>query len=107
LVRCVEETCDLLALEHPEIRIERIDGRLIDTDGEYTAAAYFKTDPFLARAGAIGQSRGSFAARDGIHEACAWKTYDYLIKMVREDMALERKAAEEQKAITRWAETAT
>jgi hypothetical protein len=50
-----EKVCDLLKLEHPEIRIERSDGRLIETGGQYTAAAYFKGDPFLTRAGAIGR----------------------------------------------------
>ncbi|KAL5339292.1 hypothetical protein BJX70DRAFT_161702 [Aspergillus crustosus] len=99
----LDKTRNLLALEHPEIYIERIDGRLIDTDGEYTAAAYFKSDPFLARAGAIGKISGFFNSKNGAHEACAWKAYDYLIKMVKEDMVLEDKAVEEQKAITRWA----
>ncbi|KAL4784507.1 hypothetical protein BJX76DRAFT_327204 [Aspergillus varians] len=102
----LEKICDLLMLEKPEIRIERTDGRLIKTDGEYTAAAYFKIDPFLARAGAIGQIQTFSGTRDAVHEACAWKVCDYLLGMVREDMILEKRAAEEREAITRWGETA-
>lgn len=98
--------CDLLALERPEIRIERTDGRLIEADGEYTAAAYFKVDPFLARAGAIGQTQSFSTTRNAVHEACAWKVCDYLIDMVKEDMMLEQKAAKEREAINMWGETA-
>ena len=98
--------CDLLALERPEIRIKRTDGRLIEADGEYTAAAYFKADPFLARAGAIGQTQSFSTTRNAVHEACAWKVCDYLTDMVKEDMMLEQKAAKEREAITMWGETA-
>lgn len=100
------EICDLLALEHPEIRIERLDGRLIDTEGNYSAAAYFKSDPFLARAGAIGQIKSFSGSQRAVHEACAWGVYDYLIDMVREDMALEEKITEEREAITQWGQNA-
>ncbi|KAL4917082.1 hypothetical protein BDW62DRAFT_89744 [Aspergillus aurantiobrunneus] len=102
----LEKICDLLALENPEIRIERTDGRLIETEGEYTAAAYFKNDPFLARAGAICQIKTFSGNRNAVHEACAKGVYDYLIDMVREDIAIEQRAAEEREAITRWGENA-
>ncbi|KAL4991756.1 hypothetical protein BDW68DRAFT_173694 [Aspergillus falconensis] len=101
----LEEVCDLLKLEHPEIRIERSDGRLIETEGQYTAAAFFKSDPFLARAGAIGQIQAFSGTRIAVHEACAWNVCDYLIDLVKEDMMLEDNAAKEREAITRWGET--
>ncbi|KAI9372029.1 hypothetical protein BJX61DRAFT_534300 [Aspergillus egyptiacus] len=102
----LERICDLLSLERPEIRIDRVDGRLVESEGEYTAAAYFKTDPFLARAGAIGHVQNFNGTRDMAHEACARGTSDYLIKMVEEDTALENTAAEEREAIIRWGESA-
>ncbi|KAL5045115.1 hypothetical protein BDW71DRAFT_91834 [Aspergillus fruticulosus] len=101
----LEKVCDLLKLEHPEIRIERSDGRLIETEGQYTAAAFFKSDPFLARAGAIGQIQAFSGTRIAVHEACAWNVCDYLIDLVKEDMMLEDNAAKEREAITRWGET--
>ncbi|KAL3432470.1 hypothetical protein BDV09DRAFT_197661 [Aspergillus tetrazonus] len=97
-----EEVCDLLKLEHPEIRIERSDGRLIETDGQYTAAAYFKGDPFLTRAGAIGRIQTFSGTRTAVHEACAWNVCNYLIDLVKEDMMLEDNAAKERETITRW-----
>ncbi|KAL4975903.1 hypothetical protein BDW66DRAFT_151438 [Aspergillus desertorum] len=102
----LEEVCNLLKLEHPEIRIDRSDGRLIETEGQYTAAAYFKSDPFLARAGAIGRIQAFSGTRIAVHEACAWNVCDYLIDLVMEDMMLEDKKAKEREAITRWGETA-
>ncbi|KAL6230086.1 hypothetical protein BDW75DRAFT_245156 [Aspergillus navahoensis] len=101
----LEEVCDLLKLEHPEIRIERSDGRLIETEGQYTAAAYFKSDPFLARAGAIGRTQTFSGTRTAVHEACAWNVCHYLIDLVKEDTMLEDNAAKEREAITRWGET--
>ncbi|KAL4961214.1 uncharacterized protein BDV14DRAFT_203928 [Aspergillus stella-maris] len=96
------EICDLLLLEQPEIRIERTDGRLVENDGEYNAAAYFKSDPFLTRAGAIGQIKTFSGSKSAVREACAWAVCDYLVGMVREDMRIEDKAAQEREAINRW-----
>ncbi|KAL4930545.1 uncharacterized protein BDV17DRAFT_289771 [Aspergillus undulatus] len=92
--------------KRPEIRIERTDGRLIEADGEYTAAAYFKNDPFLTRAGPIGQIKTFSSTKGAVHEACAWAVCDYLLDMVKEDMRLENIAAEERKAINEWGITA-
>jgi hypothetical protein len=102
----LERVCDLLKLEHPEVRIERIDGRLIETEGQYTAAAYFKGDPFLTRAGAIGRIQTFSGTRTAVHEACAWNVCNYLIDLVKEDMMLEDNAAKERETITRWGDTA-
>ncbi|KAL2824759.1 hypothetical protein BDW59DRAFT_147030 [Aspergillus cavernicola] len=102
----LEKLCDLLPLEHPEIQIESSDGRLLETEGEYTATAYFKSDPFLARAGAIGHVQSFSGTRDAVHEACAREVSNYLIRMVDEDTALENAAAEERQAINQWGETA-
>ena len=96
------EVCDLLLLKQPEIRIERTDGRLVENDGEYNAAAYFKSDPFLTRAGAIGQIKTFSGSKSAVREACAWAVCDYLVDMVREDMRIEDKAAQEREAINRW-----
>ncbi|KAL4954923.1 hypothetical protein BDW69DRAFT_183076 [Aspergillus filifer] len=96
------EICDLLLLEQPEIRIERTDGRLVENDGEYNAAAYFKSDPFLTRAGAIGQIKTFSGSKSAVREACAWAVCDYLVDMVREDMRIENKAAQEREAINQW-----
>ncbi|KAL4875496.1 hypothetical protein BJY04DRAFT_223958 [Aspergillus karnatakaensis] len=103
----LEKTCDLLSLEHPEIRVERMDGRLVDTEGEYIAAAHFKSDPFLARAGGIGQVHGTYSSKNSALEACVRQVCDYLIKMVEEDMELEDKASAEKKAIATWPERVT
>ncbi|KAL3472440.1 hypothetical protein BJX99DRAFT_216024 [Aspergillus californicus] len=102
----LQKICELLSLERPEYHIERADGRLIDTEGEYTAAVYFKNDPFLARAGAIGRVQAFSGTRDAVHEACAREASAYLIKMVEEDTTLENTAAEERNAMNRWGETA-
>ncbi|KAL4743055.1 hypothetical protein BDV11DRAFT_179472 [Aspergillus similis] len=101
-----EGVCDLLKLEHPEIRIERSDGRLIENEGQYTAAAYFRGDPFLTRAGAIGRIQTFSGTRTAVHEACAWNVCDYLIDLVKEDMMLEDNAAKKRETITRWGDTA-
>ncbi|KAL4762354.1 uncharacterized protein BDW70DRAFT_159014 [Aspergillus foveolatus] len=101
-----EEVCSLLKLEHPEILLERSDGRLIETEGQYTAAAYFEGDPFLTRAGAIGRIQTFSGIRTAVHEACAWNVYNYLIDLVKEDMMLEDNAAKERETITRWGDTA-
>ncbi|OJJ34351.1 hypothetical protein ASPWEDRAFT_184854 [Aspergillus wentii DTO 134E9] len=91
----LERMCDLLSLERPEIRIESNEGRLIETDKGYTAAAYFQNDPFLARAGAIGEVKGvrdKAAAKEG----CANAAIKFLLNIVREDLALEGEAVNEQ-----------
>ncbi|RDW61255.1 uncharacterized protein DSM5745_10753 [Aspergillus mulundensis] len=102
----LEEICSLLTLERPEMRIERTDGRLIETDGQYTAAAYFNSDPFLARAGAIGKIQTFSGNRAAASCACAQRVCEYLIDLVKEDMMLEDNAAKEREAISRWGETA-
>ncbi|KAJ0420430.1 hypothetical protein BJY00DRAFT_139697 [Aspergillus carlsbadensis] len=80
----LERICNVLALEQPEIRIERTDGRLIE-EGEYTAGAWFTLDPFLARASPIGKVQNMPGTRDAVHEACAQRVSDYLIMLVEED----------------------
>ncbi|KAL4801914.1 hypothetical protein BDV18DRAFT_164425 [Aspergillus unguis] len=97
-----EEICELLALEYPDIRAERVDGRLVETEGQYTVAAYFKTDPFLVRAGAVGKIKIFRGTQIGAHQACAREVCNYLICMVKEDMALEEGATKERESITRW-----
>lgn len=53
---------------------------------EYYAAAFFPNDPFLARAGAIGQIRYTHGKRLQAHEDCAREVADYLIDMVEKEM---------------------
>ncbi|KAL4945956.1 hypothetical protein BDV06DRAFT_235855 [Aspergillus oleicola] len=40
--------------------------------------------------------------KNAVHEACAWNVCDYLVDMVKEDMRLEKMAAQEREAINRW-----
>ncbi|PWY78151.1 hypothetical protein BO94DRAFT_472361, partial [Aspergillus sclerotioniger CBS 115572] len=94
--------CELLELEHPELRVERIDGRLVETYGDYTAGAYFKNDPFLTRAGAIGHISSMQGTRLAVEESCAQKVVDYLTTMVQEDYNMEKAAAEGRRLIEQW-----
>lgn len=98
------EACLLLSLQFPEIRIDRLDGRLVETDGEYTAAAYFQGDPFLTRAGAIGRFTGTKPNKSAAHEACAGNVVTYLIKMVNEDTVQEEIAANQRAEPYQWRE---
>lgn len=101
LLRAIE-VCELLELEYPELRVERLDGRLVETYGDYTAGAYFKTDPFLTRAGAIGHISSMQGTRLAVEESCAQKVVDYLMTMVQEDCNMEKAAAEERQLIEQW-----
>ncbi|RAH71202.1 uncharacterized protein BO66DRAFT_437624 [Aspergillus aculeatinus CBS 121060] len=98
----LQKVCDLLRLEYPEIRVDRQDGRLIDTRGEYTAGAYFKTDPFLRRAGAVGPVTGLQDSRSLAEQACAEEVIKYLIRMVEEDEELETKIAKQRQSVEQW-----
>ncbi|KAE8144234.1 hypothetical protein BDV25DRAFT_134845 [Aspergillus avenaceus] len=81
----LERVCHLLSLEYPGVTSKRMDGRLMEAEGEYTAAAYFRHHPYLVRVGAIGQVK-SYTTEVAIREACAQKVVEYLIEMVKEDM---------------------
>ncbi|RAL04354.1 uncharacterized protein BO80DRAFT_432050 [Aspergillus ibericus CBS 121593] len=96
------KVCELLELEHPEVRVDRLDGRLVETQGDYTAGAYFKNDPFLTRAGAIGHIISMQGTKFAVEEACAQKVVDYLMTLVQEDYNLEEAAAEERRLIEQW-----
>ncbi|RAK77143.1 uncharacterized protein BO72DRAFT_527908 [Aspergillus fijiensis CBS 313.89] len=98
----LQKVCDLLRLEYPEIRVDRQDGRLVDTRGEYTAGAYFKTDPFLRRAGAVGPVTGLQDSRSLAEQACAEEVIKYLIRMVEEDEELETKIAKQRQSVEQW-----
>lgn len=89
--------CQLLSLEVPEIRIETNNGQWLE--GGYSAAAYFKDDPFLHRASPIGKSKGTMFE---VEEACAQKVIKYFIDMVREDTRMEDEAAKESERIKNW-----
>ncbi|KAB8228119.1 uncharacterized protein BDW43DRAFT_316218 [Aspergillus alliaceus] len=80
------EVCNLLSLGQPIMKIEGLDGRLIDSKGEYTAAAYFQDHPSLVRAGAIGRVKMT-GPRTAAQGAYAEKVAEYLVQMV-EDMGL-------------------
>ncbi|KAE8349040.1 hypothetical protein BDV28DRAFT_152261 [Aspergillus coremiiformis] len=81
----LERVCQLLSLKPPEIRIERLGRRPIESvEGEYSAAAYFQDQPFLVRAGAIGRVEIN-GTKIEAQEACAEKVAEYLIEMVEED----------------------
>lgn len=94
------EACALLSLQFPEIRIDR----LVETNGEYTAAAYFQGDPFLIRAGAIGTLSGTKQSKIAAHEACAGNVVTYLIQIVNEDTILEDIAAKKRAGLNQWRE---
>ncbi|PYI04496.1 hypothetical protein BO78DRAFT_449686 [Aspergillus sclerotiicarbonarius CBS 121057] len=96
------KVCELLELEHPELRVDRLDGRLVETHGDYTAGAYFKNDPFLTRAGAVGHIISMQGTKIAVEEACAQKVVDYLMTMVQEDYNIEEAAAEERRIIEQW-----
>lgn len=87
----------MLGLDQPEFRIKRLGGRLIESVGEYRVAAYFRQDPFLIRAGAIGEIKKLKGNATTVREACAKEVVKYLINMVREDAILEEEAAEREK----------
>lgn len=99
-----KETCEILSLQKPEIHIERPDGRLIESAGEYIAAAYFQGDPFLTRAGPIGATKGFRLSKTLARESCASEVVRYLIKMVNEDTILEEEEAAKREAPEVWRE---
>jgi len=86
--------CTLLSLERPEIRIEAVDGL-------YKAAAYFRDNPFLVRAGAIGSIRGVIG-EDAALGACAERVVRFVIDMVREDTLQEDELASEPDHVHAW-----
>ncbi|RAH83993.1 hypothetical protein BO86DRAFT_446730 [Aspergillus japonicus CBS 114.51] len=98
----LQKVCDLLCLEYPEIRVDRQDGRLVDTLGEYTAGAYFKSDPFLRRAGAVGPVTGLQDNRSLAEQACAEEVVKYLIQIVAEDEELEINIAKQRQSVEQW-----
>lgn len=104
LLRLPTEVCMLLFLQFPEIRVDRVDGRLVETHGEYTAAAYFQGDPFLTRAGAIGSFSDTQPSKDAAREACAGNVVTYLINIVKEDTAEEEFAANQRAEPYQWRE---
>lgn len=53
---------------------------------EHHAAAYFPNDPFLARAGAVGQIRYTHGERLRAGEECAKEVANYLIGIVERDL---------------------
>ncbi|KAL1998168.1 hypothetical protein VTN02DRAFT_6738 [Thermoascus thermophilus] len=97
----LETACDLLALEHPEFKIERTDGRLVESEAEHRAAAIFARDPFLARAGPIGKVKVK-GDRAAAREACSKNVVEYLMKMVEEDAMYDQEAAEQRHKIEGW-----
>ena len=78
------------------MRITRLDfyGHLFASSpapGEhlYQAAAYFRGDPFLARAGAIGTIKSMRASDPNtVREACIQRVVWFLTQIVREDTFL-------------------
>lgn len=98
------EICALLSLEPPELRVTRLDSyrHLVNStyissssSGEcyYKAAAYFRDDPFLTRAGAIGEIKSMRTSDPNtVLEACAKEVVTYLINIVTEDTLLEEDA---------------
>lgn len=84
---CRTETCHILSLDCPEIKIETTRN---NRGWEHSAAAYFHNDPFLARVGAIGRVERVIGQDSTAREACAKEVVRYLIDMVMEDIALEK-----------------
>lgn len=76
--------CGLLALQDPEYNLD-IYNRGFGAPEHY-AAAFFPNDPFLARAGAIGQVRYTHDDRCQAGEECAREVAKYLINMVEQDV---------------------
>ncbi|BCR91752.1 uncharacterized protein ACHE_70595A [Aspergillus chevalieri] len=100
----LKKACRLLSLQPPEIRITRLDGCPVDTEGEYRTSAHFKGDPFLTRAGAIGSTKGQRASKAAAKELCAAEVVRYLIKMVSEDTELEEEEAAKREQPKHWQE---
>lgn len=98
------EACQLLSLQRPEISVERTDGRLVEGEGEYSAAAYFQGDPFLTRAGAIGSIKGVHQSQMAARESCAGEVVKYLLRMVNEDTILEEEEAAKREQPEQWRE---
>ncbi|OJJ48088.1 hypothetical protein ASPZODRAFT_2122905 [Penicilliopsis zonata CBS 506.65] len=88
--------CGLIHLEFPEFRIET-DGRLVDTQARYSAAAYFQGDPFLARAGGLGKVMDILGPEENVRESCCAEVVQYLINIVKEDTLLAEAAVKEEK----------
>ncbi|RAL08662.1 uncharacterized protein BO97DRAFT_328251, partial [Aspergillus homomorphus CBS 101889] len=98
----LQKVCGLLHLEYPEIRVERLDGRLTETLGQYTVGAHFKDDPFLRRAGPIGHVNSLEGTKSMAEQTCAQKVVEFLIQMVEEDDELETTAANERRSVQQW-----
>jgi hypothetical protein len=55
---------------------------------QFDAAAHFSSNPFLIRAGPIGQAKGN--GESAAREACSEKVVEYLVAMVLEDVEIEK-----------------
>lgn len=86
-------TCRLLSLEYPDIQVRRLNEQCSKPRGHYYAAAFFRNDPFLTRAGAIGEVNSAMCTGQQIQEMCTERVLQYLIAMVKEDTLLEQAEA--------------
>ncbi|EAW10894.1 uncharacterized protein ACLA_065280 [Aspergillus clavatus NRRL 1] len=100
----LREICQLLSLENPEIRTTKKSVSGMETNGDYKVGAYFKDDPFLARASPVGQIEFKGTVF-GAQQACARVVIEYLINMVKEDTLLEDQAAQERDRLKNWGNT--
>ncbi|KAN0075095.1 hypothetical protein V8E54_007706 [Elaphomyces granulatus] len=67
----------------------------------YNVAALFPHDPFLARAGRIGEVCGVPEERAAV-KRCSAKVVNYLIALVEEEEEIAQQVAEERARITSW-----
>lgn len=79
-----------------------MDGRLIDTEGLYNAAAYFHDDPFFARAGAIGRVDKLLGTKSSVTGNCAENVVQYILGVAEEDFVLERENRAKLDEINQW-----
>jgi hypothetical protein len=93
------EICDLLSLEEPRLEIDRRDSST--GVATYDVAAVFPHDPFLARAGRIGEVNGVLGDKAAV-KRCSAKVANYLIGLVEEEEEIAREVAEERERVTSW-----
>lgn len=77
--------CGRLALQDPEYNLDLYNRGF--GASEYYAAAFFPNDPYLARAGAIGQTKYTHGERRRAIEECAAEVAKFLLNMVEQDSA--------------------
>ncbi|KAF9883114.1 hypothetical protein FE257_004093 [Aspergillus nanangensis] len=102
----LKRVCELISLEHPEIKVDRVDRRLIESEGAYNVAAYFHSDPFLARVGGIGRFQNINGTKEVVINRCASEVVKYLLDVVKEDTKLETENRKKRMQCSQWWDTA-